>query len=118
MPPILKDINMKVKDLIRKLSDLDPEADVSIPVTLTHVTMGAHPSVNIVHVGKGIDWDSSTVHLHPERQLIALTEEQFEHFHSELRKADKHRQECWRKGIRDPKVIEKDVNPLFKRNGE
>lgn len=109
---------MKVKDLIKKLSELDPEADVCVPVTLTHVTMGARPSVNIAHVGKGIDWDSSTVHLHPDRQLVALTEQQFEHFYSELRKADKHRQDCWLKGIKDPKIIEKDMNPLFKRNGE
>lgn len=115
---LFEDINMKVKDLIKKLSDLDPEADVSIPVTLTHVTIGARPSVNIVHVGKGIDWDSSTVHLHPERQLVALTEEQFEYFHSELRKADKQRQEYWRSGIKDPKIVEKDINPLFKRTGE
>lgn len=109
---------MKVKDLIKKLNELDPEANVTIPVTLTHVTIGAHPSVDIVHVVKGIDWDSSTVHLHPERQLVSLSEEQFEHFYSELRKADKHRQDCWRKGIKDPKIIEKDMNPLFKTTGD
>lgn len=108
---------MKVKDLIKKLSELDQEADVTIPVTLTHVTMGALSSVQIKHVVKGIDWDSSTVHLHPDRQLVALSEQQFEHFYSELRKADKHRQECWRKGIKDPKIIERDMNPLFKTTG-
>lgn len=115
---LLEGINMKVKDLIKKLSDLDPEADVCIPVTLTHVTMGAHPSVDIVHVGKGIDWDSSTVHLHPERQLVAFTEKQFEQFYTELRKADKTRQDYWRKGERDPRIIERDMNPLFRTNGE
>lgn len=53
---------MKVKELIEKLSYLDPEAEVRVPVYFTHTTMGARPSVGIAErVYEGFDWDTGKV---------------------------------------------------------
>jgi len=35
-----------------------------------------------------------------------------------MEKIEPLRQAFWRKGIRDPVIIEKDMNPLFKSTGE
>ncbi|EON2338987.1 hypothetical protein ACLLKL_001956 [Escherichia coli] len=45
---------------------------VAVPVTLPHATIGALPTVAIVDVSMGIDWDSGTLFLQPEQPLTAL----------------------------------------------
>lgn len=109
---------MKVKELIKKLESLDPEANVKIPATFTYVTVGPAPAVSIDHVGKGIDWDNDIVNLYANKTLVALSPEQYQHFMTELRKADKHRAECYKKGIKDSKLIEAQIDPLFRKSGE
>lgn len=109
---------MKVKDLISQLQKFDPECNVHIPVTLTRSTIGQSPSASVRDAVKGIDWDNSTVYIRPDGNLVSLTEQQFEHFKSEFREAERLRHTFWRKGISDPVIIEKDMNPLFKSTGE
>jgi hypothetical protein len=105
---------MKVKDLIFKLQQLDPEAEAVIPVYLTQPTVGARPVVKIEHVGRGIDWDNNRVMLTGESNLISLTGSQFEYFYEEFLKASMIRSDAFKKGISDVKVIENGMNPLFK----
>ncbi|ENE5752145.1 hypothetical protein ABNO07_003623 [Salmonella enterica subsp. enterica serovar Bareilly] len=46
---------------------------VAVPVALPHATIGALPTVAIVDVQMGIDWDSGTLFLQPEQPLTPLT---------------------------------------------
>lgn len=106
---------MKVKHLIEKLQKMDQEADAVIPVYFTHPTVGSRPAVNVVHVGKGIDWDNSRVMIEGDSVLVALDASQFEYFYSEFLKAAKIRSDAYKQGITDINVIEQGMNPLFKQ---
>ncbi|EJG5415719.1 hypothetical protein NAD41_002358 [Salmonella enterica] len=49
-----------------------------IPVELPHASIGATPSVAVVNVSAGIDWDSGTVFLHPQQKLTPLSPDELE----------------------------------------
>ncbi|EDL8063731.1 hypothetical protein CTA21_16395 [Salmonella enterica] len=51
---------------------------IAIPVELPHATLGASPSVAVVSVNPGIDWDSGTLFIYPQQKLTPLSPEDLE----------------------------------------
>lgn len=105
---------MKVKELIIRLQQLDPEAVVRIPVTSTSYPYGSTTSVDIDSVGAGIDWDISIVHVYTKSPLVHFMPNQYENFMNELFAANKARDVAFKKGIKDAKIVEINMNPIFK----
>ena len=46
---------------------------IGIPVELAHSTIGALPTVAVVSVTQGMDWDAGTLMLSPQQPLTPLT---------------------------------------------
>ncbi|ENQ1546070.1 hypothetical protein ACEOHC_003882 [Salmonella enterica] len=51
---------------------------VAIPVERPTTSIGATPSVLVVNVSSGFDWDSGTLFIHPQQPLTPLTPEELE----------------------------------------
>lgn len=54
---------MKVKELIEKLSKVNPEDEVVVAIHKGQPTLGGTPSVKITDTRVGFDWDSGEVFL-------------------------------------------------------
>lgn len=60
---------MTVAELRRTLERMRDDDVVVIPVTLPHSTMGGRPTVAVVSVGQGFDWDRGKLFLSPAAKL-------------------------------------------------
>lgn len=122
---------MTAKELIEILQRHDPELEVVINVTLPHSTMGASPCSKISSAYRGIDWESGTIRVHPQGNLVMLNDAQYAEFNKMKNVAQKTRSAAWkavektidkslsydeRMEIFNSHDLDKDVHPLFKGN--
>lgn len=105
---------MKVQELMKILSEANPNDEVRMRVELPNSTVGASPAVTVKSASIGFDWDNGSVLLYTDRHVIALSDTQYQYFKDEKKNADKTRMKAYRDGITDVAQMEKDLNPLFK----
>lgn len=64
--------------LVNRVNECGAIHRIAVPVELPRSTIGARPTVQLVDLSLGFDWDKGTLFLHPEQPLTPLTSAELE----------------------------------------
>lgn len=115
---------MTAQELIERLQRMKPETEIVVAVNVPYDSIGPSPRAMVTQAFSGFDWDSGTLRLSTEGNLVKFNDEQFAAFQQMKKEARKTRSDAWHKlggrnlSWEDCKALEeqmdKDVHPLFK----